>query len=302
MTLADILDGMFRLFLAHWRTYALALGLVVVPQSFVMALLAGEVGMGTGLLEQFNNPAAAEAMFEAGPQMWAVISLVAVSVVVGIFVTPYLTGVACRIAGEAFEGGDPQPGDVLRSTLQRYWALLAVIMLQVLIFLGIFAVPIGLIAAGAIGGNDGLAVGGGILMLFLFPLAIWLLIRLTLAVPVVVMERVGPATALRRSYSLVQGRWWRVCGTFLLAQFITAIVAQIASFPFSLPGQLFGGLFAVVFIGLGTVVAAVITTPLSANAQTLLYYDGRIRSEGYDLEVMARNQFEPPPPTGPAVG
>lgn len=297
MTLADVLDGMFRLFIGHWRTYLMALGVIVVPQSFVTALAARQLGTEAGLLEQFNNPAAAQAAFQAGPDMTAVVIFAGIAGLLALFLTPYLTGVGCRIAGEAYEGGDPQPGEVLRSTLRRYGALLGVIFLQALVFLLIFALPIGIVVAGVTGGDQGLVVGGVILALFILPAAIWLGIRLALATPVVMMEGAGVVAALKRSYELVEGRWWRVFGTLLLAQIITGIVAQIASLPFSIPGELVSGWIAVVFTTLGGVLAGVVTTPLAANAQTLLYYDGRIRSEGYDLE----QRFNaPPPPPRPA--
>jgi hypothetical protein len=289
MTLADVLDGMFRLFLSHWRTYALALGVIVVPQSFISALLVDRTGMNTGLLEQFSNPAAAEAAFEAGPELWALGGLAGISILAALFITPYLTGVACRIAGEAYEGGAPEPGDVLRSTLSRYGALLGATVLLGLVGITVLAVPLALIIGGIASDAGQFIAIGGFLMVVAVPLMIWLLVRLSLAYPAIVMERVGPVAALKRSWELVGGRWWRVFGTVLLAQIITGIVAQIAAFPFSLPGQLFGGLFAVVFLALGTTLSAIVTTPLVANAQTLLYYDGRIRSEGYDLELLARD-------------
>ena len=295
LTLADVLDGMFRLFLSHWRTYAIALGIVLVPQSFVMALLAGSLGMNMGILEQLNNPAATEAALQRGPELAPLIALIVISVLAALFLSPYLTGAACRIAGEAYEGRDPQPGEVARFTLRRYWSLIGVIFLQGLLFLLIFALPIGVIAAGVLGDNGGMAAAGGVLALFLFPVAIWLGVRWSLSVPTIVMEGNRPVAALRRSASLVEGRWWRVFGTLALAQFITAIVAQIAGFPFSLPGNLFSGTVATVLVAVGTTLTAIVTTPLAANAQTLLYYDGRVRTEGYDLEVMARDSFEAPP-------
>lgn len=289
MTLADVLDGMFRLFLSHWRTYAIAVGLVVIPQSFLGAMLAQQMGMSTGLLEQFSNPAAAEAAFEAGPELWALAAIGGLTVLVTIFVTPYLSGVAARIAGEAYEGHDPQPGEVLRFALRRYGALLGATVLMGLIGIAFFVLPAAAIIAGTVTETQPLIVLGVILAVAAFVGLIWLLVRLTLAYPAIVMEGLGPVAALRRSFGLVGGRWWRVFGTMLLAQIITGIVSQIAAVPFSIPGQLFGGVISVILVALGSVLAAVVTTPLSANAQTLLYYDGRIRKEGFDLQMMAND-------------
>ena len=288
MTLADVLDGMFRLFLSNWRTYAVAVGLVVIPQSFLSAMLAHQMGMSTGLLEQLSNPAAAEATFQAGPELWALGAIGGLTILVALFVTPYVNGVACRIAGSAYEGDTPQPGEVLRFGLGRYWSLLGATVLLGLIALAVLAVPSGLLIAGGVTGNNGFLAAGGLLMVVALPLVIWFMVRLTLAYPAIVMERLGAVAALRRSYGLVAGRWWRVFGTLLLAQIITGIVSQIAAVPFSIPGQLFGGVIAVILVALGTVLASIVTTPLAANAQTLLYFDGRVRREGYDLDVRSR--------------
>lgn len=305
MTIADVLDGMFRMFLAHWRTYVLALGAVLLPLDFLLALLGSLAGANVGLFEQFADPTTAQAAFQNGPELVALITYLAIAALSAVFVTPFVTGVACRIAAHAFGGGDPQPLSVLRETLPRYWALVGVMLLLGLMGLGVVAAPAALLAAGVVTQATGLAVFGGILLFAAVLVLTWLVTRLQLAFAVIVVERVGPVTALRRSWQLVRGRWWRVFGTMLLAGLVSGIVAQVASFPFALPGQLFGAALGVVFLTIGTVISGIITTPLSANAQTLLYFDGRIRNEAYDLEVMTQGvagSADLPPPTGPAFG
>lgn len=289
LTLADVLDGMFRLFLTNWRSYALAIGIAVVPLSIVTAWLNDRTGLNTGFLEQLNNPATSEAVFQAGPQQQALIALIAVQLVTSLVVAPFWTGAACRIAGEAYEGRDPQPGAVLRWTLRRYLALAGATWLMAVVVVAILVPPSGLIAAAVLTSEAGLGVLGGVVLVFAsLPLMVWVLTRFALAYPAIVMERVGPVAALRRSAALVNGRWWRTFGTLLLAGLIGGIVTQVVSAPFSVPAAIFGGITGSVLIALGTIVAAVVGTPLNANARTLLYFDGRVRSEGYDLELMTR--------------
>ena len=285
LTLADVLDGMFRLFLAHWRTYTLALGVVLIPQNFVVAYLTTEVFGGTGLFEQLSNPATAEAVV-AGGDIVPFIGLIVVSLATFLFTTPFLNGVACRTAAEAYQQRDPTPGAVLRFALRRYWALIGVTLLIVLIPVAVLALPVASLVAGAVLEQPALAVLGGILIFFAVLAVIWLVLSYSLAYVVVVVEGAGPVNALRRSFRLVRGRFWRVFGTLILAAIISGLVAQVAVVPFSIPGDIFGDWLGLVFTTIGAVIAAVITTPLSANAQTLLYYDGRVRAEGYDLRLL----------------
>ena len=287
LTLADVLDGMFRLLLANWRTYALALGVVLVPLNFAVAYLTTEVVGGAGLFEQLSNPASAEAFLAGGPSLIPFLGLIAVSLGSFAFVTPFVNGTACRIAAEAYAQQQPEPRGVLRSTLQKYWALVGLSVLIVVVPTLVVALPAAGIFAGIVLEQPALTAVGGVLTFGAVLAAIALVIAFSLSYVVVVVERAGPVAALRRSFRLVRGRFWPIFGTLLLAGIISGIVAQIASFPFAIPGDLFGDWLGVIFTTAGSVVAAIVTTPLSANAQTLLYFDGRVRLEGYDLQLIS---------------
>ena len=289
LTLADVLDGMFRLFLAHWRAYALALGIILVPLHFVLTFFSRQLGTSAGLLEQLRNPAATQAAITRGPEAAAIAAVGLISFVAAVFIQPFLTGVACKIAAEAYEGYDPQAPAVLRSTRQRYWPLVGVTVLLGLMGVGIFVLPVGLLVAAAVSGGGEVIAAGVIAVVVALLVLLWVMVRLSLAHVVVVVEGAGAMESLRRSWQLVAGRWWRTFGTLLLAGIITAIVSSIAALPFTLPGTLFGEWIGVIFVAIGTVLGEIVTTPLTSNARTLLYFDGRIRSEGYDLAAMTRD-------------
>lgn len=288
LTLSDVLDGMFELFIANWRVYVVALSLILIPLNFVVSYLTSEVYGGAGLIEQFSNPAAAEAFFAGGPNLAPFVGLIVVSLVSWLFVTPYINGVACRIAADGYEHRHPVTGSVLRTTLRRYGALVGVTLLLALVLLAVLALPALLIYGAVVTESAGLGAGAAVLAVVAGLGAAFIFVRLSLAYAVVIVEGAGPVIALRRSSRLVRGRYWRTAFTLLLAGVIAGFVAQIVSLPFTLPGQLFGDWAGVVFTTAGAVVAAVLTTPLAANTQTLLYFDGRVRVEGYDLDVLSR--------------
>lgn len=285
LTIGDVLDGMFRLFIANWRTYVLAIGVLAVPFNFLLSWAQVEALGGLGLIEQITNPAASEAALAGEPPMAAFAGLGIIGVLYGFFVTPLLNGLTCRIAAEGYDRADPKPAEVLRSTFAKFFALLGLTLLLALVVIGLLIVPIIMITAGVTMQAWPLVVLG--VLLVIVALA-WGVTVFSLSYAVVVIERTGPTQAMGRSFRLVRGRFWKVLGTLLLGGLIGGVIAGILSVPFQLPGSLFGEALAVVLLAIGGIVSDIISTSLTGNVQTLLYYDGRIRNEAYDLELMTR--------------
>lgn len=133
------------------------------------------------------------------------------------------------------------------------------------------------------------SIGFGIAM-FLFP-AVWISAMVFAVIPVVVLEQLGPFRAFDRSGDLSKGQK----GHILSALGIIALIWVVAKFG--------GGLLSVLIPNapLQLTVAALtdmLVYPLFGIASTLIYYDVRIRKEGFDLEMMAKAQ---PPSTTPST-
>src|SRR6266487_2307069 len=64
-------------------------------------------------------------------------------------------------------------------------------------------------------------------------LTIWFAIMFRMTGPAVVLEREGPVRALKRSWRLVRGSFWRVLGISLLAGLIVVVTAGVLQIPFS---------------------------------------------------------------------
>ena len=143
-----------------------------------------------------------------------------------------------------------------------------------------------------------MALGLALLLGFLACIApgVYLYIAFTVAVPVLMLEDLRGFKALRRSRELVRGRWWSALGVVVVST-ILAFIAQMV---------LTGILLAVVRSGDNELVNAVagavagtagsvLTTPFAAAAIMVLYFDLRVRKEGFDLELLAgRVGVEPP--------
>jgi hypothetical protein len=102
----------------------------------------------------------------------------------------------------------------------------------------------------------------------------------------IVLERTGLFGAFGRSWRLTYGSFWRILGYSLVVYIIAAVFEGIVG---GIPNALLalGGRPA--FSGLFSAIATVLIEPFQLGALTLLYYDLRVRTEGFDLEYLAQN-------------
>lgn len=307
MTVGDILDGMFRLLLSNWRVYLIALGVIVIPFNAVTGWLTTESVGGFGFwTDMVRTPMTAAPPPGSDPSAAVGAGVMVLQFVSFFVVTPITWGLATHLATEAYAGAGPTVGGVWRSTLRRFWAILGLLLLLTLIFIGAMLV-IGLAVGGlAAGGPPAVAVVAGILGVCA---AIWLAVKLSLAVPALIAERVGAGRAFARSWALVRGRFWRVFGTWLLLIIILSVLSLVLIAGFAMLGALLGVAGAIVAGVIGSFIVGMLTTPLMFNGLTLLYFDSRIRGEAYDLDLMSQQVTSrppsgagPPPATEPPVG
>ena len=119
-------------------------------------------------------------------------------------------------------------------------------------------------------------------------------VGLVLAIPAVVLEPGLSATAaLSRSWELTRGARWRIfgLGLVLLVLLYVPVVALGGLAALMLPrsGAMFDGSSSVgmiVALAIGGIVQIFIY-PLFYCVLTVLYYDLRVRKEGFDLELLA---------------
>ena len=112
------------------------------------------------------------------------------------------------------------------------------------------------------------------------------------ALPALLFERIGPFKALGRSFSLIKGRWW---ASFLLVVvgYLLVVDHRRRSIQLGLVG------IADAVASDNTIVprdragrsarpsAPPITYPYLAAVLTILYFDQRVRKEGFDLQLLA---------------
>jgi len=127
-----------------------------------------------------------------------------------------------------------------------------------------------------------LAIIGGFILLII-P-GIIFAIRFLFASPIVVLERVTYARAMRRSRELVKDHWWRI----FLSLLVVTVLIQVASFIIVAILSI-----ALLALGLGESsssiaqgISSVVLYPLGLIYPVLLYYDIRIRKEAFNIAAL----------------
>ncbi len=120
------------------------------------------------------------------------------------------------------------------------------------------------------------------LLLLVIP-GVILAVHWSVTAPTVVTERLGAGQALGKSWGLVRGRFWPVLGTLLLGYLFSWLASAILG---SLARALGLGPESLGAAAIATV-GVIVTAPFHATLATVLYFDLRVRKEGYDLHRMA---------------
>lgn len=121
-----------------------------------------------------------------------------------------------------------------------------------------------------------LAVGIGFLLLVV-P-GVVLMAHFALVPAVVALEPVSGWGAMKRSHELCRGHLWRITGQFLLLIFCTVLLVGLVFLVASQMSDLVAG-----FAVLGVEMLAFFASPIFL---VLIYYDLRVRKEGYDLSLL----------------
>lgn len=104
-----------------------------------------------------------------------------------------------------------------------------------------------------------------------------------LAAPVVIIEREGGFGALKRSRVLVKGFFQKA---FLLVVALTGMQTFVAIFPLIL--SLNSSILLSSFFSLFSICLLLLIEPFKIISTTMLYYDLRVRKEGYDQKLLAQ--------------
>ena len=259
LSLGEILDVSIKICLAHWRTLLKAVLVVVVPVEIVSTIVNADYTVNSMDLSSSSAKTYDQTIDEFNKYLggFAISSLLQICAVL-------LATAACfRAIAQAYLGEETDWRSSLSYALHLAPSLLLLLLLYVL----------------------GIMLG---LVLFVLP-GVWLYVAWAFAMPVLLIEGLRGRAALGRSFRLVEGRWWRTFGVIVVGFLFALIISTIVQ------GAFFVGIavgsdndvLVLVLSAVAGILGLAISTPFQAALLTVIYFDLRVRKEGFDLELLA---------------
>ena len=275
MGFMDILDTVFSLYRNHFR---LILSICAVYFIFTLG-----VNLFTGISTFF---------FESSGELSIMIAIGPVAAWITIVVTLFSVGALLFAGAQIYLGREITAGAAFRQVTLRFFPYLGSFLLWILI--------VGLLAITVIG----------------IPFAIYFVTRWGFYAQAVLIEGTSATNALKRSRELVRGTWWRVFGIMLAIFLLVFMIQTVLQFFLLLAFgftevisdeggvlEMFRRMFAPELTAWDGLIAYVIQSfindvvdslmlPLTPIGITLLYFDQRIRKEGFGTEIRVTNEAE----------
>jgi hypothetical protein len=258
MTFGDILDGAFKLLKANLRTIVLVAATFLIPVNLLAGFFQRDLLGGYSLFRVLQDPSlAADAVGPSNGQLFGTL----VAVLASVLVTPFVGGAVSRVVASSYLGDELEPGPAIRVTGRRFLALLGAFACTALLKLvGLLFCFVGV----------------------LVPMTFFLV-----TTPAVVVEELGPIRAMARSANLLRPRFWPVMGIAVVSGLMASVLANILSTPFTFLALAIGYHWGWILVAVGSILPALLTTPFVSVVATLVYFDARIRNEGFDLQMIA---------------
>jgi hypothetical protein len=284
-SIGELLDSAFTVYRRRFLVIVAVMAVFQLPYLAVQ-LLGERSALSTIASLQTGSPTAAQLEAELGNLAAAAVTVLAISVAYALFLLPIAQGAVIRVVGDDYLDRTPGIGSALAMAFRRGGALIGFGLLV----LAIILVPLGLILL--LGVLVGGAAGVGLILLLGIAWAVYFVIfgvRLSLGAQAVVLERTGPVAALRRSFALTAGSFWRIVLFYVIVNVVSSIVSELLGL---LIGLFTGGLSPgsqLLVSALASGIIGLLTSPFLLILLTLVYYDVRIRREAFDLEMLARS-------------
>lgn len=262
--IGEVVDLAVNIYIRNWKKLATVAACVIVPITLISIVL-------DFVAYQEVSPFSSNAtlyIFDNGQTRildkttYDLISgLESVLLVIGYLI---IIGATLRAVGDAYLGREVDTRGALRFGLRRMHSVLWVaIIYYVVVIIGFILVVIP---------------------------GIWLSVALAFAIPVLIFEGTKGRKAIDRSFNLVQDNWWRslaalLVGFVFIGLLLFAIPLAIRAIVDNVDNiYIFG---AALDIGQG--VTAILSAPFEAALLTVIYYDLRVRKEGYDVQLLTQD-------------
>jgi hypothetical protein len=275
LSIGEVLDAGFRLLRARFGTLVLCAAVPVVPLTILSIIVVASADPSS-----FDVNATAS---DSGSQNASGLA------------DRFLTGAAAALAiaacfkviSSTYLGERAGAGESLRYGLTRFLPLMvAYIVMSIALTLALIAVVIP---------------------------SIFLGVKWSMSYAAIVAERAGPFSGMGRSWELTRGHWWRTFGTLLVLVLISFVLFFVALAAVGAAAvavdETVSTTTYTVLVAVATILVLSVLYPLIAAIVTVIYYDLRVRNEGFDLQLLAQgvgadaSRFESAPerPAAPAA-
>ena len=288
LTLGELFDRAFMLYRRH---FLLFVGIAAVPGVFALLLNLGQLWF-QNVAAQITRTPADEAALVFGQMPFLLGGMLGASI--GYMVLYVVAFGATTIAvSEIYLGGASTIAESYSRIRGRVGRLLRLMLVVAARIMGVALLAI-VLSAFAISLSVLVPLVGGVLMMLIMlcagALVFVMTLRYALSVPALVLEGLHARQSVKRSIELTKGRLGRVFLLILCSVMITYAGAVLFQGPFFAAVMMTGpettlgtslGVVGAIFGTLGTT----LTAPFMIIGLALIYYDARVREEGFDLEM-----------------
>ncbi len=260
LRIGEILDAGIKVYLKNARTLIGLTALVVVPFQILSAIVLLST---VSNRDQVPTGFASFGVRHTGTDRLASLGASATLGVTGAIVGLLTTAACVKAVSDIYLDHPPDIRSSLRFVLRRVGGL---VWLQILLGVLLVLAFVALVIPG-----------------------IWLYVAWSVATPALLIEGARGRDALGRSFRLVRDRWWSSAGVLIVAGIMVSVVSgAIQGILLGLSLTSSGSVaLTVILVSLAAAISAILTRPLQAAVTTILYYDLRVRHEGYDLALLA---------------
>lgn len=284
LTLGDLFSSLFATYKAGWKLF-LMLCLVPILLAFAAAVVIGVAAfamlapaIGSMFGTQTPNPSGLIGSI-VGLSLLGVVVLIVVSLISYVYYSRIYIAAIDYATGREIPTGP--------SLAARTQGLMGRLVQLVLIYAGAVIalyLVMALVLVAILGASGGSPSGGAAFLIFVLWVAfivgvVWVGIKVTYTLVVLAEERLSAMDAIRRSFALTKGAFWRTFGYLLVIGFAIGIVTSIPQAMLSSGAQSASGGGSSVMIFLGSLVLLALSFALMPvqNIWLGLMYVGRTR-------------------------
>ncbi len=266
--IGELLDQAVRLYRRNFFTFIAIIAIVQIPTTLISVLISQFT------LNNFKTSGASE--IEILSQMGSNVGGNILVVIIASILQGIATAALTRAIADNYLGEQTGFMDAYRKIGKDWPRVLLALLLGFLINILLVVWWIFIPCVGWI---------SGIGMLIVFSIV-------TQFTPIIiVLEHKNALDAIRRGWDLFRRRFWNVIGFYFLlalfAQIITVAPATLASYLLGLAATTLDSTLTQILIQTGiTLIMTLLYLPLQLAAMTLLYFDLRVRTEGFDLALL----------------